>query len=68
MVPIKVGMSKIFANRIDDWNSPPITEIIDWCEKNLNNDDIHYDNWWYNNRTFYFTDEREYLLFLLRWT
>jgi hypothetical protein len=40
----------------DDWN-----EILCWCDANIKN------RYYVNNNTFCFTDEKESLLFNLRW-
>ena len=45
-------------------------DIIDWCQKNLYHGG-HYEPKWYTHNgyeTIYFTDPKEYTLFLLRWS
>ena len=46
----------------------PWSEIVNWCYKNLYHGG-HYEPNWHTNgyETIYFTDPKEYTLFLLRW-
>ena len=46
----------------------PWSEIIDWCCENLWHGG-HYEPNWHASvfETIYFTDEKEYVFFLLRW-
>ena len=47
----------------------PWDDIIDWCMDNLYHGGHYEPNWFTNgNDTFYFTDPKEYTLFLLRWS
>jgi hypothetical protein len=43
-------------------------EMIEWCRKNLYHGGYYEPNWSAVYPSFYFTDEREYTLFLLRWS
>jgi hypothetical protein len=46
----------------------PWSEIVHWCEENLYHGGHYEPNWWPNSYdTIYFTDPKEYTLFLLRW-
>ena len=47
----------------------PWSEIVHWCYKNLSRGG-HYEPNWHTNRyeTIWFTDPKEYTLFLLRWS
>jgi hypothetical protein len=51
-------------NGVAPWN-----DIVVWCMQNLYHGG-HYEPNWYTNQkeTFYFKDEKEYILFLLRWS
>jgi hypothetical protein len=50
-------------NGVASWD-----ELLVWCMKNLYHGEYYKTNWYTNHRdTFYFTDEKEYMLFLLRW-
>ena len=47
----------------------PWQEIVVWCMDNLYHGGHYEPNWFTNNReTIYFTDEKEYAWFLLRWS
>jgi len=47
----------------------PWLEILTWCMENLYHGGHYEPNWFTNgNDTFYFTDPKEYTLFLLRWS
>lgn len=46
----------------------PWLEILTWCMENLYHGGHYEPNWWPNSYdTIYFTDPKEYTLFLLRW-
>ena len=66
-----VGTRKVFVKRFD--NVGPFAgsrwaEMIEWCRNNLYHGG-HYEPYWSAiYPSFYFTDEKEYTLFLLRWT
>jgi hypothetical protein len=42
-------------------------EMADWCYNNLYHGGYYEPNWSHQYPTFYFKDEKEYTLFLLRW-
>jgi hypothetical protein len=51
-------------NGVAPWN-----DLVVWCIENLYHGGYYEPNWHTNQTdTFYFTDEKEYMLFLLRWT
>ena len=58
---------KVYAWQYD--GRAPWSEIVHWCYKNLYHGG-HYEPNWHTNgyETIYFTDEKEYTLFLLRWS
>ena len=66
-----VSTSKVFVKRFD--NIGPFIdgqwgEMVEWCRKNLYHGG-HYEPYWSAiYPSFYFTDEKEYTLFLLRWS
>ena len=58
--------------KINSWQYngvAPWSEIVHWCFKNLYHGG-HYEPNWYTNgyETIYFKDEKEYLMFLLKWS
>jgi hypothetical protein len=42
--------------------------MIEWCKNNLYHGGYYEPNWYAQYPTFYFKDEQEYILFLLRWS
>lgn len=42
-------------------------EMARWCLDTLLTPDPEKPNWWVEGNTFYFRDEKEYTMFLLRW-
>ncbi len=42
-------------------------EMIQWCRDNLYHGGHYEPNWFAQYPTFYFDDEQEYLMFVLRW-
>jgi hypothetical protein len=60
-------MSKVYQWQYN--GKAPWSEIVHWCYKNLYHGG-HYEPNWHTNgyETIYFTDPKEYTLFLLRWT
>jgi hypothetical protein len=59
--------TQVFVQRFDGIDSARWREIIAWCQRNLYHGGHYEPNWRVNYPTFYFTDQREYTLFLLRW-
>ncbi len=60
--------SKVFVRRFDGIGMPRWSAMKDWCYENLYHGGYYEPNWSAEYPTFYFRDEREYTLFLLRWT
>ena len=60
--------SKVFVKRFDSLPLDDFYEMIAWCRDTLYHGGHYEPNWSVQYPTFYFTDEREYTLFLLRWT
>lgn len=46
----------------------PWAEIVRWCMDNLYHGGHYEPNWYTGPETFYFSDEKEYAWFLLRWS
>jgi hypothetical protein len=42
-------------------------EMTTWCSENLYHGGYYEPNWWYEYPFIFFSDEKEYMLFLLRW-
>jgi hypothetical protein len=63
--------SKVFVKRFDNLtpfsNNAQWARMLEWCEANLYHGGHYEPNWSAQYPTFYFRDEREYTLFLLRW-
>lgn len=58
---------KTFAIRFDSAHTYLINVMVKWCEQNLFQGGYYEPNWHYQYNTFYFVDEKEYLMFVLRW-
>lgn len=60
---------KWFVGEIKNYES--IDDIDSWCKNNFGSQPINPDAWcrWYrySTRKFYFRDEKDYLLFTMRW-
>jgi hypothetical protein len=63
-------MSKIFVKRFDNigmFEDSRWATMIEWCKNNLYHGGHYEPNWYAEYPTFSFRDEKEYILFLLRW-
>lgn len=49
------------------YSSDQFDEMIVWCRKNLYHGGNYEPNWYASFPFIYFKDERDYLLFVLRW-
>lgn len=62
----------IMENPIHTWQYngvAPWHEIVEWCIKHLYHGGNYEPNWYTNQTdTFYFTDPKEYTMFVLRWS
>jgi hypothetical protein len=65
---VSTSKTQVFVKRFDGIDSAGWHEIIEWCQDKLYRDGYREQNWSVNYPSFYFTDEREYTLFLLRWS
>ena len=59
--------SKVFVKGFDSLPLEDFYEMIAWCRDTLYHGGHYEPNWSVNYPTFYFTDEKEYALFLLKW-
>ena len=65
-----VNTSKVFVKRFDNlgmFEQGRWAEMIEWCQRNLYHGGHYEPNWHADYPSFYFWDEREYTLFLLKW-
>jgi len=60
-------MSKVFVKRFDGVSNQQWNAMLLWCRENLYHNDYHKPSWNIVWPSFYFTDEKEYTAFLLRW-
>lgn len=70
---VSTSKTLVFVKRfdvasVDMFRDGRWAEMIEWCMKNLYHGGHYEPNWSAQYPTFYFTDEREYLLFCLRWS
>jgi hypothetical protein len=65
---VSTSKTQVFVKRFDGIDSARWHEIIAWCQDNLYHGGHYEPNWWVMYPSFYFTDQREYTLFLLRWS
>lgn len=56
------------VNSVDMFRDGRWAEMIQWCQDHLYHGGYYEPNWTAQYPTFYFDDEKEYMLFLLRWT
>ena len=70
---VSTSKTQVFVKRFDNphldlFQGGRWAEMIRWCEDNLYHGGHYEPNWHAQYPTFYFHDEREYTLFLLRWS
>lgn len=53
--------------RVDPLSIHQRLRIAGWCSDTFGGRDQDY-SWWVDGNTFYFRDEYDYLIFLLRWS
>ena len=58
----------VFVKRFDFAAAEHWDEMIAWCRNNLYHGGYYEPNWSVEYPSFYFRDEKEYTLFLLRWS
>lgn len=63
-----VGTSKVFVVRFDGVSMARWNDMAIWCYENLYHGGHYEPNWSHQYPTFYFTDEKEHTMFLLRWS
>ncbi len=69
---VSVGTSKVFVKRFDHLspfnNDAQWARMLEWCQENLYHGGHYEPNWHAQFPSFYFRDEKEYTMFLLRWS
>ena len=65
---VSTSKTQVFVRRFDGIDSAGWREIIAWCQAHLYHGGHYEPNWSVNYPSFYFTDEKEYTLFCLRWS
>lgn len=65
---VSTSKTQVFVKRFDSLNLGLFYEMIAWCRDTLYHGGHYEPNWHVQYPTFYFTDEKEYTLFLLRWS
>lgn len=63
-----VSTQKVFVKRFDSVSMAQWQEMVEWCYKNLYHGGHYEPNWGCQYPSFYFRDEKEYTLFLLKWS
>lgn len=59
---------KVFVKRFDSVSMAQWQDMADWCYNNLYHGAYYDPNWHHQYPSFYFADEKEYMLFCLRWS
>lgn len=65
---VSTSKTQVFVKRFDSVSMEQWGEMRDWCYNNLYHGGYYEPKWHVVYPTFYFRDEREYTLFLLRWS
>ncbi len=65
---VSVGTSKVFVKRFNYPSFEKFAKMHRWCLENLYHGGHYEPNWSADYPDFYFHDEKEYTLFLLRWS
>lgn len=60
--------SRVYYKRFDLLTVHDRQKMAGWCSDTLYHGGHYEPNWWVEGNTFYFRDEKEYTMFLLRWT
>lgn len=63
----KVFVKRFDVNSEDMFRDGRWAEMIAWCQENLHHGGYYEPNWSAIFPSFYFTDEKQYIAFLLRW-
>ena len=66
--PLSTSKTRVFVKRFDGVSIAQWQDMAEWCYNNLYHGGHYEPNWSHQYPTFYFTDEKEYLLFCLRWS
>ena len=59
---------KVFVKRFDSIGMEQWSAMAEWCYENLYHGGYYEPMWHHQYPSFYFRDEKEYTLFLLRWS
>jgi hypothetical protein len=65
---VSTSKTQVFVKRFDSITFEQLREMVTWCQENLYHGGHYEPNWHAQYPTFYFQDEQEYTLFLLRWS
>ena len=65
---VSTSKTQVFVKRFDRVSMAQWQDMVDWCYNNLYHGGHYEPNWHCEWPTFYFWDEKEYLLFCLRWS
>jgi hypothetical protein len=70
---VSTSKTQVFVKRFDIasvgmFQDGRWSEMMQWCRDNLYHGGHYEPNWSVNYPSFYFTDEKEYTLFCLRWS
>jgi hypothetical protein len=69
-------MSTVYLSRFDtragieNWNWEEWDKRVDWCLKHFGSGGAYAarERWWADYPTFFFTEEKDYVFFTLRWS
>lgn len=64
---LSANMSRVFVKRFDRVSMAQWQEMAEWCYENLYHGGYYEPRWHHQYPSFYFKDEKEYMLFLLKW-
>ena len=65
---VSTSKTQVFVKRFDSITLEQWREMVTWCGENLYHGGYYEPMWHVVYPSFYFRDEREYTLFLLRWS
>jgi len=65
---VSTSKTQVFVKRFDSVPMAQWQDMADWCRDNLYHGGYYEPHWHHQYPSFYFRDEREYLLFCLRWS
>ena len=65
---VSTSKTQVFVKRFDYITVHERQDMALWCQENLYHGGHYEPDWWLTGNTFYFRNEKEYTLFLLRWS